>query len=147
MSRRTNLVLAAVVACAVGVNLLVATIARHSGASTAFTPLQLPVFGGFTAVGVVVGWIGWRMVWRRSGDPRGVLKLLVPAVTLVSFVPALALLTLKFIPGTNGTAVAALMVMHLVVVAFAVPGYLIATGATQEAGTVAPRQSPSIPAR
>jgi hypothetical protein len=126
MSRRTALILLAVIAAAVGVNALVATIARHSGANAAFAPLQLPVYGGFTALGVVVGWLGWQIVRRRSARPSSVLKVLVPVATVVSFIPDVALLALKFIPDSNAAAVVALMVMHVVVVALAVPGYLLA---------------------
>jgi uncharacterized protein DUF6069 len=126
MSRRTALVLLAAVACAVGVNALVATIARQAGANASFAPLHIAVYGGFTAVGVLVGWFGWQLVRRRWERPAGVLKVLVPAVVLVSFVPDVALLALKFIPDTNTAAVVALMVMHLVVAAFAVAGYLLA---------------------
>jgi hypothetical protein len=126
MSRRTALILLAVIAGAVAVNTVVAAIARHAGASTTFPPLQLPVYGAFTAAGVIAGWFGWQMVRRRSARPRRVLMVLVPAVTVLSFVPDVALLTLKFIPGADATAVAALMVMHVVVVAFAVPGYQLA---------------------
>jgi uncharacterized protein DUF6069 len=138
MTRRTALVLLAVIACAVGVNALVAAIARQAGASPAFAPLHLPAYGSFTAVGVIAGWIGWQIVRRRSARPRAALKVLVPAVTLLSLVPDLALLTLKFIPDTDATAATALMVMHLVVVAFAVPGYLLAAPLTApDAGAVA----------
>jgi hypothetical protein len=126
MSRRSTLILLAVIACAVGVNALVATIARHSGASTTFPPLTFPVFGVFSALGVIAGWFGWQLVRSRSSRPRSVLMVLVPAVVLLSFIPDVALLALKFIPGTNGPAVAALMVMHIVVAALAIPGYLIA---------------------
>jgi hypothetical protein len=137
MSRRTALILLAVIAGAVGVNALVATAARHAGASTAFSPLQFPAYGAFTAAGVIAGWFGWQIVRRRSARPRGVLKILVPAAIVLSFVPDVALLALKFIPDSSATAVAALMVMHLVVVAFAVPGYLLAAPLNpQSVGTV-----------
>ena len=141
MSRRTALILLTVIACAVGVNALVAATARHAGASTSFSPLQLPVYGAFTAVGVIAGWIGWQIVRRRSARPRGVLTVLVPAAVLLSFIPDVALLALKFIPDSSATAVVALMVMHVVVAAFAVPGYLLAAPAqAQDAGASASRQ-------
>jgi hypothetical protein len=141
MSRRTALILLAVIACAIGVNTLVATVARHAGASATFAPLQLPIYSAFTAAGVIAGWIGWQIVRRRSTRPRAVLKVLVPVATLLSFIPDVALLTLKFIPGTTATAVAALMVMHVVVVAFAVPGYLLAAPVnTEDTAAVVSRQ-------
>lgn len=138
MTRRTALILLAVIAGAVGVNALVATVARHAGANAAFGPLQLPAYGSLTAAGVVAGWIGWQLVRRRSARPGALLRVLVPAATVLSFVPDVALLALKFIPGTNATGVTALMVMHLVVVAIAVPGYLLAAPVRAEAtGAVA----------
>jgi len=140
MSRRTALILLAVIAVAVGVNALVATVARHSGANPSFGPLQLPAYGSFTAAGVIVGWFGWRVVQRRTVRPRSVLTILVPAATLLSFVPDVALLTLKFIPDSNATAVAALMAMHIVVVALAVPGYLLAA-------PLHPRTAEAVPTR
>jgi hypothetical protein len=141
MSRRSALILLAVIACAVGVNALVATAARHAGASAAFSPLQLPAYGAFTGAGVIAGWFGWRIVLRRSARPRGVLMVLVPVAILLSFIPDLALLTLKFIPDSSATAVAALMVMHVVVVALAVPGYLLAAPLNApDAGAVPSRQ-------
>jgi len=133
MSRRTALILVGVIACAIGVNALVAAVARHSGASSAFAPLHLAVYGGFTALGVIAGWVGWQIVRRRSARPVSLLKVLVPAATLLSFVPDVALLALKFIPDTTAAGVAALMVMHLVVVGFAVPGYLLAAPVDAEA--------------
>lgn len=123
MPRRTALILLAVIVCAVGVNTLVALAARGS---ESFSPLQFPVYAAFTVAGVIAGWFGWQAVRRRSERAREVLKVLVPVVTLVSFVPDVALMTLKFIPGATAGGVAGLMVMHLVVVAFAVPGYLLA---------------------
>jgi hypothetical protein len=53
--------------------------------------------------------------------------MVVPIVTVASFVPDVLLLALRFIPGTTVSAVIALMVMHLVVVAVAVPAYMWAS--------------------
>ncbi|MFC4950055.1 DUF6069 family protein [Pseudonocardia sp. GCM10023141] len=120
-------VLVVVIALAVAANTVVALIAEDLGASSDFAPLTLPVYGAFTAVGVIAGWLGWRIVLRRAARPRTVLTVLVPVVTALSLAPDLLLLALRFIPGTNPASVVALMVMHVVVVALAVPGYLIAT--------------------
>ncbi|WP_433222741.1 DUF6069 family protein [Dactylosporangium sp. CS-047395] len=127
MVRRTVLILLGAVVGAVAVNAVVAAVAVGAGASASYGPLQPPVYAVFTALGVVGGWFGWRAVQRRSARPRATLRVLVPVVTLVSFVPDLALLGLRFIPDTDAAGVVALMVMHLVVVAFAVPAYLVAT--------------------
>lgn len=55
--------------------------------------------------------------------PRRTLNVLVPIVLLVSFVPDILVGVTRALPGTSWTAVAALMVMHLVVAACAVAAY------------------------
>ncbi|HEY4452912.1 MAG TPA: DUF6069 family protein [Pseudonocardiaceae bacterium] len=120
-------VLATVVAVAVAGNTLVAVIAAGLGAPAGFAPLTLPVYGGFTAIGVVAGWLGWRFVQRRVARPHLVLTALVPLVSVLSMAPDLLLFALRFIPGTTPAGVFALMTMHIVVVLCAVPGYAIAS--------------------
>ena len=112
---------------AVALNTLVAAVAVNAGASATFPPLTFPAYTTFTVIGVIVGWIGWRIVQRRAANPRRVLSILVPAVALVSFIPDLLLLWLDVVPGTTVAGVIALMVMHVVVIAVAVPGYIFAT--------------------
>ncbi len=124
---RTVLILLGAIAGAVAVNAVVAAVAVRAGASASFQPLTPPVYATFTVLGVIAGWIGWRIVRRRSARARTVLMLLVPVVTLASFTPDLVLLATRFIPGTDPTAVVALMAMHVAVVAFAVPGYALAS--------------------
>ncbi len=124
---RRALILAAAVAIAIAANSMVALIAVAAGAPTTYGPLTFPAFSLFTAVGVVAGWIGWSLVRRHARDPRRTLTMVVPIVTVASFVPDVLLLALRFIPGTTVSAVIALMVMHLVVVAVAVPAYMWAS--------------------
>jgi hypothetical protein len=124
---RTALILAAAVVVAVAANAVVATIAVAVGAPATYGPLTFPAYGLFTVLGIVAGWIGWSLVRRRARDPRRTLTMLVPIVTVASFIPDILLLALRFIPGTTGSAVVALMVMHLVVVAVAVPAYVWAS--------------------
>lgn len=124
---RTALTLAAAVVIAIAANAVVAAVAVATGASASYGPLTPPAYGLFTALGVVAGWIGWSVVQRKARDPRRTLSILVPAVALVSFVPDVLLLAWGFIPGTTTGAVVALMVMHLVVVAAAVPAYAFAS--------------------
>ncbi len=124
---RTALTLAAAVVIAIVANTVVAAVAVATGAPAGYGPLTLPAYGLFTALGVVAGWIGWSTVQRRAHDPRRTLSILVPAVAVASFVPDVLLLAWGFIPGTTTGAVIALMVMHLVVVAVAVPAYAFAS--------------------
>lgn len=137
---RTGLILAAAIAIAVALNALVAAVAVGAGAPASFAPLNLPVHGAFAAAGVIAGWAGWRTVHRRAARPGAVLRVLVPAVMLVSFVPDLALMALRFIPDTTTAGALALMAMHLVVLAVALPGYLLASRPARTR-TVAPTAS------
>jgi len=120
---RATLALALAAVVAVALNAAVAAIAVAAGAPASYAPLTLPVFGAFTVAGVVVGWFGWLLVTRKSTRPRAVLAWLAPAVLVLSFAPDVALLVLRFIPGTTTAAVVALMVMHAIVFAVAVPVY------------------------
>lgn len=120
---RVAVVLGVDIVLAIALNSVVALVATRAGATSGFPPLTLPVYGAFTAVGILVGWIGWRLIARRARQPRAVLSWLVPLVGLLSFIPDVALGILRFIPGATWAGVAGLMVMHLVVIALAVPAY------------------------
>ncbi|MFI5694566.1 DUF6069 family protein [Kribbella sp. NPDC051586] len=121
---RRRLILLVTAAVVAGVlNYLVARGAVALGADQTFRPLTPPVFIPFTLVGVAIGFAGWRAVVRRSARPHSVLRVLVPVVLVLSMMPDLLLLATGFIPHTSGTAVAGLMVMHIVVTAVAVPAY------------------------
>lgn len=130
---RTALILAAATVAAVAVNAAVATVAVAAGAPSRYGPLTFPAYTLFTVLGVVIGWVGWTLVSRRAREPRRVLSILVPAVTLLSLVPDVLLLAFRFVPGTTTAAAVALMVMHLVVVLIAVPAYVLASRASTPA--------------
>lgn len=97
-----------------------------SGSDARLPAAQVPVFGAFTLVGVLVGWAGWRIIEHRSARPGRLLGWLVPVVGVLSFVPDVALGLLRFIPGATWPGALGLMVMHVVVIVIAVPAYLIA---------------------
>ncbi|GAA2243687.1 DUF6069 family protein [Herbiconiux moechotypicola] len=124
---RTVLILAAAVVAAVAVNTLISAVAAASGAPSDYGPLTFPAFTLFTVIGVVVGWVGWSLVQRRARHPRRVLTVLVPVVVVLSLVPNVLLLAIGFIPGTTVAGVVALMLMHVVVAAVAVPAYALAS--------------------
>ncbi|WP_372969291.1 DUF6069 family protein [Microbacterium sp.] len=124
---RTVVILTVAVVVAVAVNSVVALIAVATGAPANYGPLTFPAYTLFTTLGIVVGWVGWSLVRRRVRDPRRTLSALVPIVTVASFIPDILLLAFRFIPGTNVSAVIGLMVMHVVVVAVAVPAYVWAS--------------------
>lgn len=127
---RAAAILTTGVIIAVALNAAVAAIAVAAGAPATYGPLTLPAYTLFTALGVAAGWAGWVLIHRRARDPRSVLRVLVPVVTVLSFVPDVLLLAFRFIPGTTTPAVIALMVMHLVVVAVAIPAFMAASRTT-----------------
>ncbi|GAB2843437.1 DUF6069 family protein [Lentzea nigeriaca] len=111
-------VLAAIV-LASAANTVVAFVARALGADAAviqgLTP-QAYVF--LTAVGVVVAAAAWAVIRRKAAKPNALLRKLVPIVVAVSLVPDVLLFG---IPGASPIGVVALMLMHVVVAAIAVP--------------------------
>ena len=72
----------------------------------------------FTAVGVIIAAVAWALIRRKAARPNALLRKLVPIVVAVSLLPDLALFA---IPGASPVGVIALMLMHVVVAAIAVP--------------------------
>ena len=124
-TRRVVVVVTLAVAAiiAVVVNSLIAFAAIVAGASSAFAPLTIAVYAPFTVVGLVAGYIGWRLVRGRSRFPRRTLSIVVPVVLVASFIPDTIAMIVGFIPGGSVTAYAGLMLMHVVVVAVGVPAF------------------------
>ena len=118
---RSVVVLIAGAVVAVLANSVIALAAIAAGASSAFSPLMIYVYGPFTVVGVVAAYVGWRIVRGRSHNPRAILRILVPVLTVLSFTPDTVLALTRFIPGTSSAGLVGLVLMHLVVVAVAVP--------------------------
>jgi Family of unknown function (DUF6069) len=118
---RTVVTLAAGILVAILANSVIAMAAHAAGASADFSPLLVFVYGPFTLAGFLAAYLGWRIVRRRARYPAAVLRVLVPILTVLSFVPDTILVITGFIPGVSLTAVVALGLMHLVVVAVAVP--------------------------
>ena len=88
-----------------------------------FEQLTLPVYGFLTVLGAIVGAIGWHLVVARSRNASGVLRVLVPTVLVLSFIPDVMLLVTGSQPGTTTAGVVALMLMHVGVAAAAVPAF------------------------
>jgi hypothetical protein len=128
-------ILVVAVLVAVAVNAVVAAVAVAAGASADYGPLTFPAYTLFTVLGIVAGWVGWSLVRRHARSPRRALTVLVPVVALVSLVPNVLLLAFRFIPDTTVPAVVALMLMHIVVIAVAVPAYVLASRAGSEGRT------------
>jgi hypothetical protein len=109
----------AAIVLASAANTVVSFAARALGADAAviqgLTP-QAYVF--LTAVGVVVAAAAWAVIRRKAARPNALLRKLVPAVVVVSLVPDVLLFG---VPGASPVGVIALMLMHVVVAAIAVP--------------------------
>jgi hypothetical protein len=102
---------AAVVALAVntGIALAIRTLDPH-GTSTG---LPSAAYASLTVLGVLAGTAGWATVRRVATRPRTVLRVLVPAVVVLSLAPDLVLLA----TGRSAANVVGLYLMHLVVAA------------------------------
>ncbi|MEU6196684.1 DUF6069 family protein [Streptomyces sp. NPDC047061] len=110
-------VLGAIVVSSVA-NTLIALIAHAVGAPDDFQPLKASSYVFLTAVGVVLGSAGWAVVRKAAKDPGALVRRLVPAVVVVSFVPDFLLF------GDGGaTGVLALLLMHVIVAVIAVFTY------------------------
>jgi hypothetical protein len=101
-------------------NAVVALLARAAGASTEFAPLNPSSYLPLTAIGLLLGSVGWAVIRRIAARPERLLRLLVPAVVVISLVPDL---TQFSSPGGSALAVVALMVMHVVVATAGVLAY------------------------
>ncbi|MER6159335.1 DUF6069 family protein [Streptomyces sp. NPDC001868] len=110
-------------AIAVAVNAIVAATAHAAGASDDFQPLQLAAYAPLTVFGILAAAAAWAIIRARSARPARLLGILVPAVLIVSLIPDIMVGISDSRPGTGWGAVIALMVMHVVVAAVAVPAY------------------------
>ncbi|MET8761501.1 DUF6069 family protein [Lentzea sp. NPDC004782] len=111
-------VAAAVVLACAG-NAVVSFLAQALGADpNAVEGLQPKGYVVLTTIGVVIAAFAWASIRKRAEDPARTLGKLVPIVVAVSF---LADVPVFFLPGASAVGVVALMVMHVVVAAVAVP--------------------------
>jgi hypothetical protein len=117
------LALVAAIVVAVAANTVVALAALAAGASPAFSPLTIAVYGPFTVHGILAGYVGWRIVRGRAANPLRALRVLVPLLLVLSFAPDTVSAIIGFIPGSSLTGFVALMIMHPIVVAVGVPVY------------------------
>ncbi|WP_406445245.1 DUF6069 family protein [Streptomyces sp. NBC_00631] len=110
-------VLAAIVVASLA-DTVISLIALAAGAPDDFQPLKAGSYIFLTAVGTVIGALGWIIVRKVSKDPEALTRRLVPAVVVVSFVPDFLLF------GSGGAiGVGALLLMHVAVAVIAVFAY------------------------
>jgi hypothetical protein len=119
-SRGRTLVLVALAAVASAVaTALVAFAALALGADSTFAPLQPQAYLTFAVAGTIAAIAGWVLVVRFVPRSTRLLRVLVPVLLAVSFIPDIALLLTGFIPGATATGVIGLMLMHPIVAAIA----------------------------
>jgi hypothetical protein len=109
----SRLVVAVAVAVVVGlvVNTAIAQLTNLADPTGPGIGLALPMYAPATLLGVLAGTAGWALVRRHAARPRTALRVLVPAVLLLSFVPGAILMA----TGTSAVNMIGLWVMHLVV--------------------------------
>lgn len=98
---------------AVGANALIAFSAHAAGVSDAFAPLQAGAYVTLTILGFWTGALGWGLIARFAKDPGRIIRPLIPAVLVLTFIPDV-LVGLGDQPGISLVAVLALMLMHMV---------------------------------
>lgn len=104
------------------VNLALAWASHAAGASQAFLALRPATFLPLTVIGTLAGVLGWSVIRARSSRPAAVLRLLVPLVLLLSWIPDILVGVTAALPGTSWTGVVGLMLMHVSVTVAAVAG-------------------------
>jgi hypothetical protein len=108
---RVALGVAAAVIISVVVNIGVALATKALDPNGTRIGLAPAAYGSMSAMGVLAGAAGWAVVRRFASRPRAALRVLVPAVVALSFVPGIILLA----GDTSLGNVVGLWVMHLVV--------------------------------
>lgn len=120
---RTALLLLAATVVASVANLLVAAAAILAGADPAFPALGAVAVIPSTLIGILIGYVGWRLAVRIFPHSATALRIIVPIAVVLSWTPDLILLATGFIPGATLTGVIGLMIMHPVLAAVGVPVY------------------------
>jgi len=108
----------AAIVVSVVINAVIAVIALAIGAPDDFQPLKPGSYIFLTTLGVLIGAGGWAIVRKAAKDAEALVRWLVPAVVVVSFVPDFLLWS-----AGGATGVIALLVMHVAVAATAVTAY------------------------
>ncbi|GGM76840.1 hypothetical protein GCM10011609_10980 [Lentzea pudingi] len=102
----------------IAVNALIALVAgRFIPDGTERMGLAVAEYAPATVIGIALGTLGWYLVRRFARDPRRVLRVLVPVVVVLSWIPDLGILA----GGASLVNSLALIAMHTVVAAATVP--------------------------
>lgn len=103
------------------VNVAVSRLALLAGASATFGALRVSMIIPATLVGVLIATAGWLIIRARARRSSAILRIAVPVALVASFTPDLTVLLTHALPGVTTVGIAALMFMHVVIVAIAVP--------------------------
>ncbi|KOV78070.1 DUF6069 family protein [Nocardia sp. NRRL S-836] len=102
----------------VAVNALIALVAgKFIPSDVERKGLALVEYAPATVIGILLGTLGWYLVRRFADNPRRVLRVLVPVVLVLSWIPDLGILA----AGASVVNSLALIAMHIVVAAATVP--------------------------
>lgn len=77
----------AAAAVAVATGAAIAATAHGTGVSTSFKPLQFSSYTGLTVIGVMLAALAWATIRAKTARPRTVLRILIPAVVVLSLIP------------------------------------------------------------
>jgi hypothetical protein len=66
---------------------LIAAIAHALGAPQQLPGLTLPMYGVFTAVGILIGTAVWAAIRKWAARPSAILRWLVPITIMVTLIP------------------------------------------------------------
>ncbi|MFD9704477.1 DUF6069 family protein [Lentzea sp. NPDC059081] len=102
----------------IAVNALIALVAgKIIPADAVRKGLSLLEYAPATVIGILLGTLGWYLVRRFAGNPRRVLRILVPVVVVLSWIPDLGIMA----AGATFVNSLALILMHVVVAGATVP--------------------------
>jgi len=106
-----------VVVGSVAANLAISEVARSALGVASFPPLMPEPLILFTVVGVTGAIIVFALIARFSSWPIRLFRIFGVVALLVSFLPDIALLVTRAMPGTSVRSVAVLMFLHVVAAA------------------------------
>jgi hypothetical protein len=119
-TRRTIILVVVGIVIAGVATSIVALVAAVLGIAPGFAPLKPAVYLPFVAIGMIAAVVGWRIVGTRATHAAAVLRVLVPAALVASFIPDTLLIITRFIPGTTLLGGLSLSLMHVIVAVVAV---------------------------
>jgi hypothetical protein len=109
---RVLLGIAAAAVVSIALNAVVALVASALNPNGTHMGLVVTAYAPLTVIGVLAGTIGWAAVRRYAGNARAVLRVLVPVVVVLSFIPDFGLLISGMADAAN---LVGLLLMHVVV--------------------------------